>query len=113
APLLKLLNRTPNAKIQLLHFARTPLDDLSQFMAKPNTFLDISRLEGNGVLGRMIGSIEGLPSARVRVDRIIFGSHAPYFPVETALLKLVESPLDSAQLQAIMQTNARRLFHRA
>jgi predicted TIM-barrel fold metal-dependent hydrolase len=110
APLLKLLNRTPNAKIQLLHFAGTPLDDLSQFMAKPNTFLDISRLEGNGVLGRMIGSIEGLPSARVPVDRIIFGSHAPYFPVETALLKLVESPLDAEQLHAIMRGNARRLL---
>jgi len=110
APLLKLLNRTPNAKIQLLHFAGTPLDDLSQFMAKPNTFLDISRLEGNGALGRMIGSIEGLPSARVPVDRIIFGSHAPYFPVETALLKLVESPLDAQQLHAIMHGNARRLL---
>ena len=31
---------------------------------------------------RMIGVISGLPSARVPIERIVFGSHAPYFPVE-------------------------------
>ena len=113
APLLSLVDATPNAKIQLLHFADAPqADALTQFMAKPNTFLDISRLEGNGAVGRMIGSVEGLPSARVPVDRIVFGSHAPYFPVETAILKLIESPLDAQQLQAILQGNARRLLPR-
>ena len=60
----------------------------------------------------MIGSIEGLPSARAPIDRIVFGSHAPYFPVETALLKLIESPLDAQQLRAITQGNARRLLPR-
>jgi hypothetical protein len=50
----------------------------------------------------MIGSITGLPSARVPVERIVFGSHAPYFPVETAILKLIESPLDLQQLQSII-----------
>ncbi|HEV8292889.1 MAG TPA: amidohydrolase family protein, partial [Tepidisphaeraceae bacterium] len=90
APLLQVVNRTPTAKVQLLHFSGVPQGDaLSQFMAKPNTFLDISRLEGNGAVSRMIGSIEGLPSARAPFDRIVFGSHAPYFPVETALLKLI------------------------
>src|SRR5436309_10919218 len=114
APLLKAVNATPNAKVQLLHFSGSPQGDaLSQFMAKPNTFLDISRLEGNGAVGRMIGSVEGLPSARVPIDRIVFGSHAPYFPVETALLKLIESPLESQQLRAVMHGNARRLMPRS
>ena len=113
SPFLKAMNGTPNAKVQLLHFSGAPQGDaLSQFMTKPNTFLEISRLEGNGAVGRMVGSIEGLPSARVAVDRIVFGSHAPYFPVETALLKLIESPLDAQQLQAIMHGNARRLLPR-
>jgi len=113
-PLLKAVTGTPNAKVQLLHFSGpTQGDDFPQFMTKPNIFLDISRLEGNGAVGRMIGSITGLPSARVPVERIIFGSHAPYFPVETAILKLIESPLDAQQLQAIMQGNARRLLPRA
>ena len=112
-PLLKAVGGTPNAKVQVLHLSPPQGDDLPRFMTKPNTFMDISRLEGNGAVGRMIGTIEGLPSARVPVDRIVFGSHAPYFPVETALLKLIESPLDALQLQAIMQGNARRLLPRA
>lgn len=114
APLLKAVQSTPNAKVELLHFAgSSPGEDLSEFMSKSNTVMDISRLEGNGAIGRMIGSITGLPSAHVPVDRIVFGSHAPYFPVETAILKLIESPLDVQQLQAIMHGNARRLLPRA
>ena len=113
-PLLQAVRSTPDAKVQLLHFTGpTSAVALSQFMAKANTFMDISRLEGNGAIGRMIGAITGLPSARVPVERIVFGSHAPYFPVETALLKLIESPLDAPQLHAIMQDNARRLLSRA
>ena len=104
----------PNAKVELLHFpGSSPGEDLAQFMKETNTVMDISRLEGNGAVGRMIGSITGLPSAHVPVDRIVFGSHAPYFPVETAILKLIESPLDVQQLQAILQGNARRLLPRA
>ena len=114
APLLKAVRSTPNAKVQLLHFSGSSQGEgLSQFMTRANAVMDISRLEGNGAVGRMIGSVQGLPSARVPVDRIVFGSHAPYFPVETAILKLIESPLDAQQLQAIMQGNARRLLPRA
>jgi len=113
APLLKATKSTPTAKVELLHFSGSSRDqDLSQFMTKPNTFMDISRLEGNGAVGRMIGSVTGLPSARVPVERIVFGSHAPFFPVETAILKLIESPLGVQELQAIMQGNARRLLPR-
>jgi predicted TIM-barrel fold metal-dependent hydrolase len=114
APLLKAVDGTPNAKVELLHFSGSSRgDDLSQFMRKANTVMDISRLEGNGAVGRMIGSIQGLNSAHVAVDRIVFGSHAPYFPVETAILKMIESPLNVPQLQAIMHGNARRLLPRA
>ena len=94
-PLLRAVKGTPNAKVELLHFSGSIRDeDLSQFLAQTNLVMDISRLEGNGAVGRMIGSVQGLPSARVPVERLVFGSHAPYFPVETAILKLIESPLD-------------------
>src|SRR5207244_12268928 len=94
-PLLKAVKSTPNAKVELLHFSGSSQgEDLSLFMTKTNTIMDISRLEGNGAVGRMIGSITGLPSAHVPVERIVFGSHAPYFPVETAIFILIESPLD-------------------
>ena len=113
APLAKAVQPAPNAKVQLLHFSGSAQGaDLTQWMIKTKAVMDISRLEGNGAVGRMIGSVAGLPSARVPVDRIVFGSHAPYFPVETAIMKLIESPLDVQQLQAIMQGNARRLLPR-
>lgn len=113
-PLLKAIAGTPNAKVVLLHFSgSSPGMNLSPFMTRTNTAMDISRLEGNGAVGRMVGSVPGQGPAQVPVDRIVFGSHAPYFPVETAILKLVESPLDALQLQAIMHGNARRLLPRA
>jgi uncharacterized protein len=112
--LVNALNAVPNAKVQLVHFAGSASgEDLAQFLAHPNTFLEISRLEGNGAVARILGSVAGLPSPRAPLDRILFGSHAPYFPIETALLKLVESPLDAPQLRAIMQGNAQRLLPHA
>src|SRR5262249_22038618 len=51
APLLKAVKDTPNAKVQLLHFAgpgKAEAEDFSQFITHSNTFLDISRVEGNG-----------------------------------------------------------------
>ena len=108
APLLKAVKSTPTAKVELLHFSGSIRpSELSQFLSQTNTVMDISRLEGNGAVSRTIGS------ARVPVERIVFGSHAPYFPLETAILKLIESPLDAQQLQAIMHGNARRLLPRA
>src|ERR1051325_11526786 len=63
APLMKALKSTPNAKVELLHFSASAKDDeISQFMGNANTIMDISRPEGNGAIGRMIGSIPGLPS---------------------------------------------------
>jgi predicted TIM-barrel fold metal-dependent hydrolase len=110
-PLVKALKAVPTAKVQLVHFAASASgEDFAQYIAHPNTFLDISRVEGNGAVARMLGSVAGLPSVRAPLDRILFGSHAPYFPIETALLKLVESPLETLQLHAIMQGNARRLL---
>ncbi len=112
-PLLKTLKTVPNAKVQLLHFPNAPQSEFADFMALPNTFIEISRVEGNGGVGRMLGVGEGLPSLRAPLDRILFGSHAPYFPIETAIFKLIESPLDPRQLEAIMHLNARRLLPKA
>jgi uncharacterized protein len=110
-PLLEVLKAEPKASIQLLHFAgNVQGNDLRQLMSQTNVTIDISRWEGNGAIGRMIGTAPGSLGARVPVDRVLFGSHAPYFPLETALLKLIESPADAKQLHAIMQGNARRIL---
>jgi uncharacterized protein len=111
SPLGKLAAANPDAKIQLLHFPNSSSGaDFAQFIKQPKTCVEISRFEGNGAIGRLIGTVQGLPSLQVPAERILFGSHAPYFPVETALLKLVESPLDMPQLRSITHENARRLI---
>jgi predicted TIM-barrel fold metal-dependent hydrolase len=111
ASLIKALKAAPNAKVMLLHFIASPRgEDLHEFMTQSNVTMDISRFEGTGALARIIGSVPGVYFARAPIERIVFGSHSPFFPVETAILKLIESPLDAGQLQAIMQGNARRLL---
>jgi len=119
-PLAKALKATPGARVQVLHFTgNVQGTDLRQLMDETSASIDISRWEGNGIVGKMLGvapeANRGVRvpldrGVRVPLDRVCFGSHAPYFPLETALLKLVESPLEPAHLQAIMQANARRLL---
>ena len=47
---------------------------------------------------------------QVPADRVVFGSHAPFFYFESALLKLQESPLSELQATAVRAGNARRLL---
>lgn len=113
-PLVAALKQTPETRVQLLHFAgNLQATDLRELMSLPNVSIDISRWESNGMVGKMIGAAPDSPAnakPRVPLDRVLFGSHAPYFPLETALLKLVESPLTAAQLDAIIHRNARRVL---
>ncbi|MGH7944849.1 MAG: amidohydrolase family protein [Opitutaceae bacterium] len=113
-PLVAVLKAEPQARVQLLHFSGNIQGaDMRALMAGTGAMIDLSRWEGNGAVGRMIGTAPGMTTARVPVDRVLFGSHAPYFPLETALLKLIESPAGAEQLHAIMQGNARRLLPRS
>lgn len=118
-PLVPLLNRLPHAKVQLLHgFAGLRLPRSLPLLGMPNVTVDISGIEGTGALGALIagnlpadwfgGFTRGTP--KMAVERLLFGSHAPYFPVENALIKCFESPLNRGQLEAIMAGNANRLL---
>jgi len=107
-PLVEIHKNEPGAKIQLLYWNhRVGNSLLEQMVKETNIVFDIARIETSGGIGRMI---EGNPwngsSLPVPVNRLLFGSHAPYFPVETNILKLMESPLTLSQASSIMEGNA-------
>ena len=113
-PLVPALKAAPKAKVELLHFTgNIQGSDLHALMAETNAHIDISRWESNGIVGKMIGATPSGRAGRVPLERVCFGSHAPYFPIETAILKLVESPLTAEQIAAIMNGNARKLLPKA
>ncbi len=76
----------------------------------PNVTFDISNFESVGILDRLLNEAGGARRAPLAIERLLFGSHAPYFPVEAALLRLFESQLTREQLGPIMAGNARRLL---
>lgn len=111
-PLIDIVRHVPHARIQLVYWNHRVRPDLLQSLISQTPIVfDTSRVEGAGEVGRLIegNSWYGKGSA-VPVDRFLFGSHAPYFPVETNVLKLFESPLRREQMIAIMNGNARRFL---
>ena len=112
APVVDIAKKIPAARIQLVYWNhRVPRALLDKLVSETNVSFDTSRVEGAGELGRLIegrswsGNAPAIPA-----ERFVFGSHAPYFPVETNVIKLFESPLSVEQMRAIMNGNAGRLL---
>lgn len=71
---------------------------LKETIRAGRVFMEISRLEGvEGV--RWLADIIGW-------DRIVMGSHAPYFTMAAAHLKIVESGLTEEEREAVLYKNA-------
>lgn len=98
-PLPAALKRIPEARVMVLNASRAMSMTALQGC---NVTLDIAMLES-------VGGIENLLKDWP-LDRIVFGSHAPLFYFESAMLKLQESELSEAQLKAITHGNADRLL---
>lgn len=112
APLATLLPRIPGARVQLIHdsFSWMRMPQAKPLLTMSAVMHDISSLESVGAVGRIIEGKHWSLTGRIPVERLLFGSHAPYFPVENALLKLFESPLTLEQMTAIMEGNAKRVM---
>jgi hypothetical protein len=102
-PLAGIVKKTPGLRLALLNSMNVlrgqPLLNLLQ---AGEVCVEIAMLEG---VGGVAGLLEKAP-----LNRVMFGSHAPLFYFESALLKLKESPLTEEQLRAIRCDNARRLL---
>jgi predicted TIM-barrel fold metal-dependent hydrolase len=104
-PLAEVLEKIPSARVMLLNTGARVLGPTNRVLGRLVTAgvaFEIALLEG-------VAGIESLLQ-RVPALRLSFGSHAPYFYFEAALLKLQESALSREQLGAVMHGNAASLI---
>ena len=94
-PLTALVTQTPGLRLILLNA-------LSGFSPPSRSPLEIAMLERVAGVANLLN--------QVPLERVVFGSHAPFFYFESALLKLKESALSAEQLKALQEDNARRLI---
>jgi uncharacterized protein len=105
-PLPDLLKTRPNLRIVLLNWSRgMKSGQLPTLAGAGRVFFDIAMVESVGGVANLL---KQLPA-----DRVVFGSCAPLFYLESALLKLKESPLSDRQLASIRANNAQRCRHAA
>ncbi len=103
SPLGTVLPAQPNARIVLLNWWRAVKgEQISKAAKAGNVCFDIATLEEVGGIACLL--------KLVPADRVIFGSYAPLFYFESALLKLKESPLSPDQLEAIRSASAKKLL---
>lgn len=104
APLARAVKEAPRLQLVLLNAALRTLrgEPLRELLSAGEVYVEISMLEGAGGVKSLL---EQAP-----LQRVLFGSHAPLFYFESALLKLQESALSEEELQAIRGANARRLL---
>ena len=89
-------------RVQLLNGLRTLRGDPLLKLAAAGVRFEIAMLEGIAGIGNLL---DKLP-----LDRLCFGSHAPFYYFESAKLKLQESDLANVQMKAICYENARKLL---
>jgi hypothetical protein len=100
-PLAELVGQIPGSRLLLLNALRTLRGErLAALLRAGDVSVEIAMLEGAGGVARLLDEVP--------LERVLFGSHAPCFYFEAALLKLQESPLAPAQIEALRQENARR-----
>jgi len=109
-PLAAAVKQIPQAGIQLLN-GLTALQRKGAALGQESgiTF-DVANLEGTGTVGRLIEGKHASIRTQIPASRLLFGSHAPFFPCEAGLLRLFESPLEKEQLLPIMRDNAQNLL---
>ena len=97
-----LVTAVPDLQLVLLNALQIlPGDRLSALARTGRVYFEIATLEGVAGIASLV--------TRVPLECVLFGSYSPFFILESAVLKLRESELSPAQLDAITFENARRI----
>ena len=102
-PLLPMLSDFSSLPIVLLNAVSSSAVELhGQLTAAGKVYFDIATLEGLAGLERQILSVPA--------ERLLFGSHSPFFSFDSAKLKLQESELPAQSKEQITHLNAVRIL---
>lgn len=102
-PLPDLVAARPNLRLVMLNAQRTLRGDTLRSLAGAgNVYFEIAMLEGVAGISRLLRDVP--------IERLLFGSHFPFFHLEAAVLKLRESDLPPSQTVAISRENAEQLL---
>jgi predicted TIM-barrel fold metal-dependent hydrolase len=101
-PLVEIVAAMPRLRLVLLnHVGVVNPVLLRKLTDAGQVYADIATVEGLGGVAKLLQTV---PAAR-----LLFGSHYPFFYLESAVLKLREAGLEPAQERAIRSDNAQRL----
>lgn len=102
-PLVDLAKAEPKVKLVILNcYPQIPPDQITRLVPVSNVYFELSMVERVGAVRLLI--------EKVTLDRVLFGSHSPFFYFESAELKVQEAGLSEAQKSAVLEGNARRLL---
>lgn len=103
APLPAAIKREPAVRLVLLNWGPVLRGQpMKAFADAGNVYFDIATAEGIEGIARLVERLPG--------DRVVFGSNAPLFLLDAALLKMRESGLPEEKKKAVFEDNARRLL---
>jgi predicted TIM-barrel fold metal-dependent hydrolase len=102
-PLLKAVKALPKLRLVLIDcFRNMTIVQAAALASAGQVFFDLAMLEGTNGLSNLVEKVDP--------KRVLFGSHAPLFVLESALFKLREVDLPAPILQRIRAENARHLL---
>jgi uncharacterized protein len=105
APLADLMRQIPHLRLAVLNAGYWGVESspgFQQIAKSERAYFDIAMNEGVGGLDRLI--------AETSPQRVVFGSHYPFFYFESAMLKVRSAGLPREQETAVLEGNARALL---
>lgn len=101
-PLPALLSRHPNARLMLLN-ARLIPQAIRVLAECPQVHFDTARVDGTNGVASLVRATSP--------QRVLLGTHSPFFIPEASLIKLYESDLSDNDLGLVMRSNAMGLLY--
>jgi predicted TIM-barrel fold metal-dependent hydrolase len=101
-PLADLMPKNPRARVLLLNSGKVLQKLPEKLAATKGLYYDTARIEGSGEVGRLAKT---LPPGS-----LVFGTHAPFFIFESALIKMDEAGLGLEDVRALLVRNPHALL---